>query len=32
MHELETAPAPDLRFAGASRYRDVSHLHGIEAL
>jgi hypothetical protein len=32
MHELKTARLPGLRFAGASRYRDVSHLHGLEAL
>jgi hypothetical protein len=32
MHELETARLPGLRFAGASRYRDVSHLYGVEAL
>ena len=32
MPELETPRLPGLRFAGASRYRDVSHFHGLEAL
>jgi hypothetical protein len=32
LKKLETPRLPGLRLAGASRYRDVSHFHGLEAL
>jgi hypothetical protein len=32
MLELKTPRLPGLRLAGTSRYRDVSHFHGLEAL